>query len=307
MKIKEKTPIRLVRLLQGDTIGIVAPASPFNLEKFYRGIDVLKSMGYSPLIADDLFLKNGYLAGTDENRADMVNRLFADPNVRAIFCAKGGFGAMRILSLLDFNLIRQNPKIFVGFSDITAILSVLNNTCGIVAFHGPLVTTLADATNETKKSLLQALASDINIKLEPKKGVTINPGLASGPVEGGNLTTLCHLIGTPYAPSFKGKILLLEDKGEALYRIDRMLSQMKLSGCFEGLSGLVIGFFEDCGGHDEIHRLFEEIFKDFNIPVLAGFEVGHGRTNITIPMGIRAALDADRQQLTFFETATVLK
>ena len=264
-------------------------------------------MGYSPLITDDLFLKKGYLAGTDENRADMVNRLFADPNVKAIFSAKGGFGAMRILSLLDFNSIRENPKIFVGFSDITAILSVLNNTCGIVTFHGPLVTTLAEATDETKESLFRTLASDINIKIEPKKGVTINSGLASGSVEGGNLTTLCHLIGTPYAPNFKGKILLLEDKGEALYRIDRMLSQMKLSGCFEGLSGLVIGFFEDCGGHDEIYRLIEEMFKDFNIPVLAGFEVGHGRTNITIPMGIRAELDADQQQLTFHEAATVDK
>jgi muramoyltetrapeptide carboxypeptidase len=307
MRTKEKSLRRPGKLLRGDAIGIVAPAGPFNVKRFNRGIEVLKSMGFFPLISEDLFLKKGYLAGTDRHRAEMVNRLFAEPNIKAIFSAKGGFGTMRILSLLDFNSIRGNPKIFVGFSDITALLSVLNNSCGMVTFHGPVVTTLADATDETKTSLFRSLTSDMKIEIKPRKGVTINPGKTSGPLEGGNLTTLCHLTGTPYTPNFKGKILLIEDKGEALYRIDRMLTQMILSGCFEGLGGIVIGSFEDCGEVDGVYRLIEEMFKDFNIPVLAGFEVGHSKTNITIPMGIRAELDADRQRVTFHETATLDK
>lgn len=305
MSSEEKTTLMPARLIPGDIVGIVAPASPFDIEKFYQGIEVLKSMGFSPLVSDDLFQTKGYFAGTDKHRADVLNRLFADPSVKAILCAKGGFGAMRILSLLDLNSIRKNPKIFVGFSDISAILSVLFNKCGIVTFHGPMATTLANATDDTKKSLFLTLTSDTRVQVRPKKGVTIKPGLASGAVCGGNFTTLCHLIGTPYEPNFKGKILLLEDKGEALYRIDRMLTQMKLAGLFEELNGLVLGSFEDCGGYDEICRLVDEMFTGFNIPVLAGFEIGHGRTNITIPLGGEATLDADRQLLTFHEPATM--
>jgi muramoyltetrapeptide carboxypeptidase len=153
--------------------------------------------------------------------------------------------------------------------------------------------------------MLRVMTSDKLLELKPEKGIVIKPGVSSGVVVGGNLTTLCHLVGTPYAPNFNGKILFLEDRGEAPYRIDRMLTQMRLSGCFEGLKGLFLGAFEACGKLDDIFRIVQEVFNDVNIPILSGFEIGHGRVNVTIPMGLRATLNTDRRILTFHEPATV--
>ena len=210
---------------------------------------------------------------------------------------------MRILRFLDFATIQKNPKIFVGFSDISVLLSVLHDRCDLVTFHGPVVTTLADAAQETIAAMQWALTSDTPLELTPENGIVVRPGLASGLVAGGNLTTLCHLVGTPYAPSFKGKILLLEDLGEAPYRIDRMLTQMKLAGCFNGIVGLVLGSFEDCGPLSEIYVLVGDIFEDMNIPIMAGFEIGHGRRNIMIPLGLGATLDTEKERLLFHEPA----
>jgi len=305
MNVKKKITLVPARLKQGDTIGIVAPAGPFNTDKFYRGLEVLESMGFRTSVSDDLFIKKGYLAGPDAHRAELVNKFFADNKIKAIVCARGGFGSLRILPLLDYEAIQKNPKIFVGFSDISALLSVLYTKCGLVTFHGPMVTTLGDATQKTRDDMFLALTSEKNLEIRPIKGITIKPGKASGPVAGGNLTTLCHLIGTPFEPNFKGHILLLEDKGEASYRIDRLLTQMKIAGYLKGLAGLVLGSFEDCGIIDEIFRIVDNIFKDDSIPILAGFDAGHGNNNSTIPMGLKATLDADKHLLSFQAPATV--
>jgi len=305
MEIHQKTPVKPPRLVPGDTIGVVAPAGSFEKEKFLQGVAALESMGFGVSFDDELFKAHGYFAGTDTHRADRVNRLFADQTVKAIICARGGFGAMRTLALIDYEAVQSNPKIFIGYSDISALLAVLYKRCGLVTFHGPMISTLADTGQQTKDALLSALTSDTRLQLTPKKGLIVRPGLASGPVVGGNLTTLCHLVGTPYEPELKGRILLLEDKGEAAYRIDRMLSQMKLAGCFEDLAGLILGSFEDCGDMAEIGRIAKEIFDGDDIPVLAGFDCGHGKANITIPLGIAATLDTDRQELIFHEPATV--
>ncbi len=292
------------RLMPGDTIGIVAPASPFDRKEFDRGVAILKAMGFCLTVPDDIHIKNGYLAGPDIHRANLINTFFADRKIKAIICARGGFGSMRILSLLDFESIKKNPKIFIGFSDISAILSVLYTKCGFVVFHGPMVTCLGDASRKTGKALLSAVSSDARLAIMAKTGKTIRHGLALGPVAGGNLTTLCHLIGTPFEPVFKGHILFLEDKGEASYRIDRMLSHMKLAGCFDRLAGLILGSFEDCGNENEIFKIVRDIFNDGTIPILAGFEIGHGKNNITIPIGLNATIDTDRQLLSFHEPAT---
>jgi len=302
----EKTiPVMPPRLRSGDTIGIVAPASPFDSKIFYQGLETLRSMGFRTYVPEELFRENGYLAGTDEHRAKLVNQLFLDNRVNAIVCAKGGFGTIRILPLLDFSIIGENPKIFVGLSDITALLAALYKKCGLVTFHGPLITTLADAPELTKQAMLSAISSGSKLEIKPNKGITIQPGNVEGPVIGGNLTTLCHLVGTAFEPILKGHILLLEDRGEANYRIDRMLFHMKLAGCFEGLVGLVLGSFQNCGPLEGIYRIVAEIFQDSHIPILAGLDVGHGRHNITIPLGIRAALDAQKQVLTFHQPATI--
>ena len=305
MDVKQKIIIPH-RLIPGDTIGVVAPSSPFNKERFYQGINVLESMGFRTYIPDDLFLKKGHLAGSDIHRAALVNRLVADKKIKAIICARGGFGSIKILPLLDFESVQKNPKIFIGFSDITTLLSVLYIKCGLVTFHGPVVTSLSDATHRTKESMLSALSSGMKLEITTKRGVVIKSGFAFGPVLGGNLTTLCHLVGTSFEPNFNKHILFLEDRGEASYRIDRMLIQMKLSGCFNGLLGLVLGSFMDCGKPDEIHSIISDIFKDINIPIITGFEIGHGLDNITIPIGIEATLNTDRQLLSFHKPATIL-
>jgi len=305
MSNTEKKSVKPPRLMQGDTVGIVAPAGPFDPKKFMKGKAVLESMGFRTFFDEGIFQKHGFFAGTDVQRGDQVNRLFADPAIRAVVCARGGYGSMRILPFLDFETIQKNPKIFVGFSDISVPLSVLNDRCGLVTFHGPVVTTLANAIEETIAAMFTVLTSNTILELKPEKGIVIKPGVSSGIMAGGNLTTLCHLVGTPYAPRFNGKILFIEDVGEVPYRIDRMLVQMKLAGCFEGLKGLVLGSFEECGQLDEIFRIVQEMFKDVNIPILAGFEIGHSKINITIPIGLEATLDTDRQILTFYEPATV--
>jgi len=305
MNPHEKKLIVPRRLSPGDMVGIVAPASPFDRDLFYQGITELHAMGYRTSIPPELFMANGYLAGSDLQRAQLVNKFFADSSIKAIICAKGGFGSIRILPLLDYAVIRKNPKIFVGFSDITALLVVFYLKCNLVTYHGPIITTLGNSDQKTKDALTAALSSDEHIEMKISKGVTLQSGSVSGPVLAGNLTTLCHLMGTPYEPPLKGHILLLEDRGEAPYRLDRMMSQMKLAGCFEGLAGLVLGYFKSCGQEKEIHRIIKDIFADHPLPILAGLEFGHGPTNITIPIGLEATLDADRHALVFQASATM--
>lgn len=304
MKEKKIKTLKPPRLKRGDTIGIVAPASHFDLEKFNRGIAVLESMGFNTSVPERLFNKKGYFAGSDLERAEMVNRYFADTTIKAIMCARGGYGSIRILSLLDYETIQKNPKIFVGFSDVSALLSTLYSRCRLVTFHGPTVTTLGNSDQKTKDSLLSMITSGEKPEIAMESGITIQPGSASGPVLGGNLNTLCHLLGTRFQPDFKGCILFLEDRGEVAYRIDRMLSQMKLAGCFNSLAGLILGNFKDCGNTDDIIRLAGDIFKDDKIPILAGLEVGHGKRNLAIPTGLNATLNADLKVLTFHEPAT---
>jgi len=293
----KKKSIRPPCLKPGDTIGIVAPAGPFDPEKFVRGKAVLETMGFRIFYDESIFQQHGFLAGTDAQRADQMNRLFADPSVQAIVCARGGYGSMRILPLLDYQTIQLHPKIFMGFSDVSALLTMLYEQCSLVTFHGPMVTSLAGATEKTISSMRTALTSDGPLELVPEEGKTIKSGISSGILCGGNLTTLCHLVGTPYATNFKGKILLLEDVGEMTYRIDRMLTQMKLAGCFNGMAGLILGAFKKCGQLNEIVEIFDNIFHDADIPILAGFDIGHGETNLTVPLGQDATLDAGKKRL----------
>ncbi|MDD2391126.1 MAG: LD-carboxypeptidase [Desulfobacterales bacterium] len=287
------------RLMPGDTVAIVAPASPVEPDRFARGVAVIRSMGYEVRIPDEICLKNGYLAGSDGQRAALLCRMMTDPGISAVFCARGGFGSMKLLPLLDYALIRANPKIFVGFSDITALVNVLSARCGWVTFHGPMVSTLADASARTLESLAGALSSDAAIEIVAENPAVVKPGTASGRVVGGNLATLCHLLGTGYEPMLKGHILLMEETGEAPYRIDRMLTQMKLAGYLDGVAGVVLGGFDHCGSMSEISDLVAATFQDEDIPIVSGFEIGHGRNNLTVPIGLEAILDAGRQTLTF--------
>jgi muramoyltetrapeptide carboxypeptidase len=294
------TPYIIPEKLQpGDGIGIVAPGSPFDKVKFEKGISVLEQMGFRPVYTDQIFHSNGYLAGSDMHRAEMLNNAFSDDQTKAVWCARGGYGSLRALGFLDFNLIGSHPKIFIGCSDISTILNALVSKCNMVSFHGPMIETLGAADDLTINSLLDVFLSNRLLTIQPREPVVIRSGVSSGRVSGGNLTTLCHLIGTPFQPDFSRNILLIEDTGEAPYRIDRMLSQMKMAGCFEELAGMILGSFEKCGEMDQLYHIVCDIFSNMDFPILAGFDIGHGLPNLTIPFGVDAILDTDAGALTY--------
>jgi len=297
--------IKPARLSPGDTIGIVAPAGPFKIELFERGVAAIKEMGFEVMVPENLQNPVRYLAGTDAHRASLFNDLFNSSDINGIICARGGYGSIRILDHIDYGQLRQHPKIFLGFSDISALISAITNRAGLVVFHGPNITTLGRATPQTKASFYRAVTSDQPLDIRPEKPRVISPGKCTGLVSGGNLATLCHLLGTPYSPTYKGKILVMEDTGEAPYKIDRMLFQMRMAGCFQGVSGVVLGSFQDCGNYEGICEITAKLFEDLQVPILGGFDIGHVDGNVTIPMGIRATLDTDQGALIYQEVATI--
>jgi muramoyltetrapeptide carboxypeptidase len=299
MQTAKKTFRLPAHLSPGDAVGIVAPASPFDRPTFERGATAIEAMGYRPVFSEGLFSRHGYLAGSDRHRAQQFSRVFCDPQIKAVLCARGGFGSLRILPHLDYERIGRHTKIFIGFSDLTALLAALGRHAGLAAFHGPTVIGLADAARETLDSLAETLRLGIPGEIRPREGAVIRGGRASGPLVGGNLTTLCHLLGTPFSPEYRGAILLLEDRGEKPYRIDRKLAHMRLAGCFDGLAGVVLGEFVDCGDTDAIHCLVDDAVDDPAIPILAGLAVGHGGINLTVPMGFPAVLETEPRRLRF--------
>jgi muramoyltetrapeptide carboxypeptidase len=288
-----------IGLKPGDCIGIVAPASPFEKTDFYAGIGILENMGFQVKFSEGIFSRSGYLAGSDVDRADQLNAAFSDSAVHAIVCARGGYGSMQILPYLDYDAIRRHPKLLMGFSDITALLSAIYQRSGLISCHGPVVNTLKNAGPKTVESVFNMLTLNELPALQLEKGIVLSPGKTSGPVICGNLTTLCHLVGTPFQTKLDGHILILEDTGEKPYRIDRMLTQLKLAGVFDGLCGLGIGSFENCGQADELFEIIARIFTPVQIPILAGFDIGHGADNIAVPFGLEAVLDADHYLLTY--------
>ncbi|MFP4573682.1 MAG: LD-carboxypeptidase [Desulfobacterales bacterium] len=286
-------------LQPGDRIGMVAPASPFDVDRFYRGIEVIRDMGFEPVYTDRIFYKNGYFAGTAKERARDIHDFFAAPDIMALWAVRGGYGSLRLLAELDYEAIAKTPKIFIGCSDITALLITLSLRCEMPVFHGPVAASLADADADTIEGLGRAFKCLRSLEIKSRHGLVIQEGRADGPVLGGNLATLCHLLATPYAPDFTGCILFVEDTGEKPYRIDRMLTQMRLAGCFDGIAGLAAGSFKDCGKSGEVDRIFSELFADVRFPVISGFPAGHGSPNMTLPFGVWATLDSDCRSLAY--------
>ncbi|MCF8024313.1 MAG: LD-carboxypeptidase [Desulfobacteraceae bacterium] len=290
-------------LKPGDRIGMVAPASPFDRGRFSRGIEVLRRIGFEPVFTDRIFYKKGYFAGTAPQRARDIHEFFAAPDIRALWAVRGGYGSLRLLPELDYEAIAQTPKIFIGCSDISALLTTFYFKCGIPAFHGPMAVSLAEVDTDTMEGLVRALGGHCPLEIKALQGRVIREGRASGPVLGGNLATLCHLLGTPYAPDFTGCILFIEDTGEKPYRIDRMLTQMLFAGCFDNIAGLAAGTFESCGSAGEVNRIFAELFSKSRFPVVTGFPAGHGSPNMTLPLGVRATLDSSGLSLTYQKRA----
>lgn len=289
--------IKPPRLREGDRIGILAPAGPVLQEELQPGLNYLESLGFETVCSPHLFEQAGYLAGEDKARLKDLHAMFRDRKVRAILCARGGYGSHRILEKLDYSLFKQNPKILVGYSDITALSFALLKNSGTITIHGPVLRDLLKGGGRNAGLLLKLMTSQELPTVTFPQGVSIHKGRAQGVVLGGNLSLICHLIGTPFLPSFRGKLLFIEEKGESLYRIDRMLTHLLLSGEVQKCAGLMVGTFKECGDPASVIDLVSERFSRLNMPIVTGLPVGHGEDNVPLPVGVRAVLDTKTMRL----------
>ncbi len=281
-------------LKKGDTLGVAAPSARFDEKRLNQGVECLKTLGFKVHVPRAIFGEKRYLAGEDVSRAGVLNEMFADTDIKGIIAVRGGFGAMRMLDHLDWEMIRENPKWVIGFSDATALLMAVIQQTQFPVVHGPNLTCLADADPRTLSSFYRAI-TETPRELEIEQGVCLVPGKAQGKLVGGNLATLTHLIGTAFQPDFREKVLFLEDVGEPAYKIDRMLSQMKMAGLFQGVKGVVTGSFENCENPEYIPQVLSEIFE--KVPIIMGLAAGHGKINLSLTMGLNVLLDTSRGTL----------
>ncbi|MBT3177312.1 MAG: LD-carboxypeptidase [Desulfobacula sp.] len=281
---------RATPLLPGSRLGVCAPSARFDTEKLNSGIQIIEALGFKVKVPEEIFKKKRYLAGDDIVRANVVNDLFQDPAIDGIICARGGFGALRILDHLNWNIIKQNPKPFIGFSDNTAILLAIIDETGNSVIHGPNVVSFAHAAKETIDAFYKSLNGSLNI-IDITNGRIIRPGMCKGILKGGNMATISHLLGTRFQSDFKDAVLFFEDIGEPAYKIDRMLTQMKMAGLFNGIRGVITGSFENCDNYEYLEEILYEIFEGYNVPVLSGLDSGHGKVNLSLNMGARIKMD----------------
>jgi muramoyltetrapeptide carboxypeptidase len=294
-------------LMPGDTVGVVALAAAVDRAGLQRGAALLVDLGYRVKFSPHVLDRTGVLAGHDQLRAQELTAFFRDPEVKAVFGARGGYGSGRLLPLLDFVAFTQTPKIFVGFSDATFLLNALVERSRIVSFHGPMVATdLARAPGPSALAHLQALLGGApGFELEAVD--SLHPGVAEGLLIGGCLSVIVAMIGTPWQPVFDGRILFLEDTGEKAYRIDRMLVQMRQAGILQRVSGIVFGALRPVADiESERQRIAEFVAEQtagLKCPVLFGIQAGHGTENLTLPFGVQVRLDGRRHRMTFLEAA----
>ena len=293
--------IRPPRLRHGDGIGIIAPAGPIEPSDMQPGIDLLESSGFRVHLSPHLYERKEYLAGDDETRLRDFHDMFRNNRVKAILCARGGYGTQRLLENIDYELICGNPKIIAGYSDITALLIALYRRNGLITFHGPMVKDLGKNQTRNLESFLGLVTSEEKVTFSLSNGKIIRQGQSKGVLLGGNLSILCHMVGTRFMPSPRGKILLIEEKGEPLYRIDRMLTHLTLTGVLRGCAAVVFGQFSECGDEASVIELLEEKTSHLNIPVVTGLGMGHGEENVTLPIGVRAFLDTEKMNLSLME------
>ena len=304
--------IKPKRLRQGDVIGICAPASPLQShDALEKGIGYIERLGYHVHLAKNLYRKRGYLAGSDDLRAADLHELFANRHVKAIFAARGGFGTQRLLPLLDYKLIRRNPKIVVGYSDITALQLALLARTGLVSLSGPLVVDMP-MKGKAEEAFWAALTSAAPIgtilatdKLIFRHDVRL-PSLA-GTLIGGNLSLISAMIGSPYFPRVNDPILFLEEIDERPYRIDRTLQHLKLNGIFHRTKGLILGSFIDCTPAKgkpslTLRQVFADVFSNASYPVVSGFHHGHVGRSGALPICVRALINGRNNQLRILES-----
>jgi len=311
--------IKPPRLLPGDTIGLIDPASATFLRQDVQIVtETLEAMGFKVKKGAHLMDRYGYLAGRDRDRAADLNAFFADREVKAILAVRGGWGSARLLPHLDFDLIRRHPKVLVGYSDLTALLNAVHARSGLVTFHGPVgVSTWTPFSAEHARRVLVdgealTMANPVQVKDTPvpveDRVWTITPGTARGRLLGGNLTVLSALVGTPYLPDFEGAILFLEDVGEQIYRVDRMFTQLALAGILKQVRGVVFGRCTKCDpgegyGSLTLEEVFDDHLQPLGVPAWHGAMIGHIDQQFTLPVGLEVEIDAARGTIRLLESA----
>lgn len=314
--------IKPKRLKKGDTIALIAPGYAIQPSILEEAKETLKSMGFKPYHTNRIIGNFGYLSNTDEERAKDLNEMFADQKIDGILCARGGYGCTRIMQMIDYECIRENPKVFIGFSDITALLNGIQQETGLVTFHGPVGSTLNDpySINQLEKVVVfpkEQLEIQNKPLLTPEfttnpefERYTITEGTATGKVVGGSLTLINALIGTPHEIDFTDAIVCIEDVEEAPYRIDRMLTQLIEGKTFRKAAGILFGVCAGCNeSTNPISFTLKEVIMDrikpLGIPAAYGMSFGHVENNFTFPIGISAKMDARKMSLQLLEKAVL--
>ncbi len=299
--------IRPPRLQNGDTIGIISPSSPPDLESLQRSLSFLEGLGLNIKMGKHVKSKNGYLAGTDEDRLSDLHEMLADPTIKGVICAGGGYGAGRYADRIDVQLMSEQPKIFWGYSDITYLHTTIGQYANVVTFHGPMLA--SDVGLDTFQELSAKMFNQLFEPIELHYSEVISPltslggGVAQGELVGGNLSLLVSALGTKFEIDTLGKLLLIEDVGEEPYQIDSKLNQLRLAGKLNEASGIVVGDFARAEPKKRKETLsLEEVLQhylgDLNKPVVSGFKIGHCEPHFAIPLGAEARLDGDSKTLT---------
>lgn len=294
----------------GDKIAVISPAGSIrDFKTFYDVLEILIMFGLEPVIFPSVFDKNYYLAGTDEARANDVMEAFIESDIKGIICSRGGYGSMRILKRLDLNIIEQNPKIFIGFSDITALHTAFQNKCDFVTFHGPMMSSKCLVENRgCIESFFENLFTEEPVGLYKNINnsdlIPITTGIIEGIITGGNLTMIVSTLGSDYEIDTTDKILFIEEVDEETYRIDRLITSLQLSNKLDNCSGIILGSFTKCDSSDglSVERFLTNYFGGYKKPVIANFRVGHNYENSTIPLGVRVRLDCDNKEIIFLES-----
>ena len=298
------------RLRKGATIGMIAPASCTSLENLESVKKNLENMGLKVVLGESTKSRWFSYAGTDELRAKDINDFFANPEIDAIICMRGGYGCNRLIELVDFEIIKNNPKIFIGYSDITTLHMAIQRKTGLITFHGPMAVSNFSGeynldTYENFVDVLMIEHENYELKNFSKELGILCEGEAIGEIVGGNLATLIATLGTEYDLDYEGKILFLEEIGEPTYKIDRMLNQLKKFKVFEKISGIILGDFRNCPPASEEDMPLLDVFKDYflgiNKPVVYNFETGHSEPMLTLPLGAKARLNTSEKRITILE------
>ncbi|NLM03767.1 MAG: LD-carboxypeptidase [Clostridiales bacterium] len=307
--------IRPGALKEGDIIGIIAPASPLKNEKVKLAVNKIMELGYGVRLGRSCYKSHGYLAGSDELRAQDINNMFGDSEIKAILCLRGGYGTMRILDMIDLELIKSNPKIFIGYSDITALHLLINQKCNLITFHGPMAINIAEGLDKfSMELLLRSITKTTAIgEINNPEDMDIHclvGGVAEGKITGGNLSLITSTIGTRYEIDTKGKILFLEDVGEDIYKIDRMLNQLILSNKLQQVSGIILGSWQDCNNREyekslTLDEIFTELILPLGIPTIYNVQIGHCDSKITLPLGLTAEIIAEKGKIYIKEGAVI--